>query len=645
MIGRMRSGIGSLRKKDSPLEAQLKEATSRENWGVPNTTLQAIAQATQNMEDNDVIMAFLWKVLQEKKDKEWRRIVKALALIEMILKHGSERAIQDIRRDAWRIQQWKEFRYMEEGKDVGSGIRSKASSIIEMVTDEELLTEEKEKAENLKKKMSVSGVGGSAANVAPAEPGGSSAFKSPFDRDRRSWRRKKQPEESPQSSPASPGFGAAGRSLHPDGDTSQMVSQFMSVTNASRLVAKEHLERHNWDLHNAVMQYLASESSNQLPPSSAKPGWTERKSRVDSIVSIAKVSERVAEEYLEKANWNVETALDKVLEDNPSSAPAPKSAPSKPSPTKAAVQESSSSGSEESYSEEESEEEEAPQKGKGGDKGGWPQNGKGGAFGSWPDSGGGAWPGGGGGAAQNAPASNGWGSGGGWPNKGDFKGSKGSESFKGGAAFGKGGPQKGGDPFNSQASAPWGSSSGCPYNSYNSAPGGLPGKGGNPFGGGFGSQAPQRPPSGFGEKGGGGPSPFDSGGPGSKGGPKGGGFGGFEKGSFGGPGAPFQGGPSPGGFQGGKSSSTGWPDSSMKGAPPNSFGKGALGPAKGGDQFGSAPGWGPPSSGGFHSSPGGAPLGPSGFGGPPGGNPFGSQVGGKGPPSGGPFGSYGGKGW
>ncbi|CAJ1382951.1 unnamed protein product [Effrenium voratum] len=95
MISRMKEGLGTLRKKDSPLEAQLKEATSRENWGVPNTTLQAIAQATSNMEDCDLIMSFLWKILQEKKDKEWRRVVKTLSLIEMIVKHGSERAIQE----------------------------------------------------------------------------------------------------------------------------------------------------------------------------------------------------------------------------------------------------------------------------------------------------------------------------------------------------------------------------------------------------------------------------------------------------------------------------------------------------------------------------------------------------------------------
>eukprot|EP00435_Cladocopium_sp_Y103_P008435 s1164_g2.t1 len=161
MIGRMREGMSNLRKKDTPLEAQLKEATSRENWGVPNTTLQAIAHATQNMEDNDVIMAFLWKVLQE--IGRWLRVT----------------------------GQWKEFRYMEEGKDseprrwedVGSGIRSKASSILEMLSDEELLNEEKEKAENLKKKMSVAGVGGSAGNVALESGGSGSAFKSPFDRD------------------------------------------------------------------------------------------------------------------------------------------------------------------------------------------------------------------------------------------------------------------------------------------------------------------------------------------------------------------------------------------------------------------------------------------------------------------------------
>ncbi|CAE7270915.1 unnamed protein product, partial [Symbiodinium sp. CCMP2456] len=63
MFGRMKEGLGSMRKKESPLETQLKEATSREKWGVPNTTLQAIATATNNMEDCDMVMSF--KILQD----------------------------------------------------------------------------------------------------------------------------------------------------------------------------------------------------------------------------------------------------------------------------------------------------------------------------------------------------------------------------------------------------------------------------------------------------------------------------------------------------------------------------------------------------------------------------------------------------
>ncbi|CAE7677741.1 unnamed protein product [Symbiodinium sp. CCMP2592] len=144
----MENGLGSMRKEES-LETQLKEATSTEKCGVPNTTLQAIATATTIMEDCDMVMSFIWKILQETQEKEWRRIVKTMSLLEVILERGSERAIQDIRRDQWRIQQWKDFRFMEEAKDVGADIRSKAAAMLETLTDEEYQQKEKENAQKL----------------------------------------------------------------------------------------------------------------------------------------------------------------------------------------------------------------------------------------------------------------------------------------------------------------------------------------------------------------------------------------------------------------------------------------------------------------------------------------------------------------
>eukprot|EP00931_Biecheleriopsis_adriatica_P102392 TRINITY_DN77368_c0_g1_i1.p1 TRINITY_DN77368_c0_g1~~TRINITY_DN77368_c0_g1_i1.p1 ORF type:complete len:674 (-),score=155.62 TRINITY_DN77368_c0_g1_i1:97-2079(-) len=649
MFSSVRDGIANLRKKESPLETQLKEATSRENWGVPNSTLQAIASSTQEMESCDFIMNFLWKVLQEKKEKEWRRIVKALSLIEVILKHGSERAIQDVRREQWRIQQWKEFRHMEDGKDVGSAIRFKVSTILEMLSDEELLQEEKDKAAKISQKMTSMGAPG--AEAAGKASLGPSAFKSPFDKARRKKWRRGQAEESPQSSPSgfSPG---GGRPPASEAEANAMVQQFISVTNASRLSAKECLERNQWDMHRAVMQYLGGQAGGRDSfggfgsSFGEKPGWTERKTRADQVVKITQVTEQVAEDLLERAGWNVEAALELYFTEMPSSHAIGRQ-PSVPSTAArpAARSPSTSSGSEESSSEE-SEEEAFPKgkgRGGGGFGGGWPQDGSKGG-GGWPSGGNGAWgssgwPGGGGGAGggggwQSQPGSNppsGWGGGGGggkgggWPDAGS-------------SGFGGAGPRN--DPFAAGGPGAWGggsaqrsSSNGPSYSSSsfggpNSGPfGGCGGsstpRGGqpasNPFGGSCGGSACQGSSGPFGSSsfGGGFGGPASGKGPGGKGA----GFGGPAANPFGGSSSGCGG----GGCQGkGGGAGFGGPPGGFGGPPGGGYG----GPPGGGGGFGG------PQGGGFGRPPAG---GKGGFGGPPAGG-FGGPPGGGG---GGGFGSAG----
>lgn len=672
-----------MRKKESPLETQLKEATSREKWGVPNTTLQAIATATNNMEDCDMVMSFIWKILQEKKDKEWRRIVKTMALLEVILKHGSERAIQDIRRDQWRIQQWKEFRFMEEGKDVGAGIRSKAAAILEMLTDEEYLQEEKEKAQKLSQKMTSVGAPGSIDNK---QAGGSSAFKSPFDRARRPWRRK-QPEESPHSSPSSP---VAGRLPQSEADVAAMVQLFMNMTNESRLTAQDWLERHSWNVEEAVFKYMNQRGGPR--PGDDRPGMMERKSRAEQFMTIAKVTEKEAEEYLERCAWNVEEALDKFLAEGAKSAPPASKPSSKPAAKPRAPSTSSSSGSE-SYSDESEEEPSKPSAPggwpqAGGDAGGWPSSASGGGGwpssnfqkgGDWPDNsggwpqsngqkgGGGGWPGGdkgggkgpgGPGGPWGAPAPGSvWGGGGAeWGSSG--KGALGPAAAGDGKGFG--GPPGGkGDPGSgwggSSMSGGYGGGKG-----FASVPGGA--GAGNPFGGGGDtfppqSQAPR--PSGpgpfgssSGSKGGfGGPPASGFGGP-----PSSGGFGSQAPGGFGGgkgpaAGNPFGGGQAPGGFGGpptggfdkGGGPKGGWDAQKGGGPPPGSGGFGSKGGGAG-NPFGAAPGPGGP--GGFQSQPpggfGSQPAG--GFGSQPPGGFGGAPKGGFGKGPAGPFGGGGGGG-
>lgn len=98
----------------------LKESTSNENWNVSNSKLQLLADHTYNWEDYNVIMKHLWAKLQSK-PKEYRRIFKALNVMDYLVKNGAPRVVQDIKDDLYKIRTFNNFSYSENGSDHGQG--------------------------------------------------------------------------------------------------------------------------------------------------------------------------------------------------------------------------------------------------------------------------------------------------------------------------------------------------------------------------------------------------------------------------------------------------------------------------------------------------------------------------------------------
>lgn len=72
----------------TPLERELIEVTNNDNWAVPSTKLQELAERTNNFDESRVIMRHVWETLKAD-TKDWRKIYKAMNLIEVILKFGS----------------------------------------------------------------------------------------------------------------------------------------------------------------------------------------------------------------------------------------------------------------------------------------------------------------------------------------------------------------------------------------------------------------------------------------------------------------------------------------------------------------------------------------------------------------------------
>jgi len=145
--------VSMMTKPKSEVEQMVQEALSKEKWNAPNSLLHNLAVRTLKDESARLeILPPCWKIL-EGSQKEWRRVLKALALLEALLKRASAAAIKDITDNSWKIKRWREEQIMEGGKDVASGIREKARFIVELCDDSELLNKERKKNHELTMRM------------------------------------------------------------------------------------------------------------------------------------------------------------------------------------------------------------------------------------------------------------------------------------------------------------------------------------------------------------------------------------------------------------------------------------------------------------------------------------------------------------
>jgi hypothetical protein len=83
--------------------AILKESTSSDNWNISNSKLQVIADHTYNWDDYNIIMKHLWDKVGSK-PKDWRRIFKALNVMDYLVKNGAPRCVQDIKDELYKIR-------------------------------------------------------------------------------------------------------------------------------------------------------------------------------------------------------------------------------------------------------------------------------------------------------------------------------------------------------------------------------------------------------------------------------------------------------------------------------------------------------------------------------------------------------------
>ncbi|KAI8227064.1 ENTH domain-containing protein [Colletotrichum sp. SAR 10_77] len=135
------------------MEAKVREATNNEPWGASSSIMQEIANGTFNYATLNEIMPMIYRRFTEKSAEEWRQIYKALQLLEFLIKHGSERVIDDARGHITLLKMLRQFHFIDQnGKDQGINVRNRAKELAELLGDVERIRSERKKARATKNK-------------------------------------------------------------------------------------------------------------------------------------------------------------------------------------------------------------------------------------------------------------------------------------------------------------------------------------------------------------------------------------------------------------------------------------------------------------------------------------------------------------
>jgi epsin len=116
----------------------------------------------------NVITQIMWESMENQRPAAWRVVFKGLTLLEHLLKNGSERCVDDARNHSHTLRSLHQFNYYEGTVDRGLGVREKSKQIVEILSDDERVREERQKARKLREKFggNLGGVSGGGSKYA-----------------------------------------------------------------------------------------------------------------------------------------------------------------------------------------------------------------------------------------------------------------------------------------------------------------------------------------------------------------------------------------------------------------------------------------------------------------------------------------------
>ncbi|KAJ5067127.1 clathrin interactor epsin [Anaeramoeba ignava] len=130
-------------------EIKVRDATNKDQSGPSSTLLAEISKYTYDSTECDQVLATIWDRLGE---EHWKIVYKTLLVIEHLLKNGSKRAVDEIRRNKFAIKQLASFKYFENRKDQGINVREKSKKLLPLISDLNVLKKERITARKNKNK-------------------------------------------------------------------------------------------------------------------------------------------------------------------------------------------------------------------------------------------------------------------------------------------------------------------------------------------------------------------------------------------------------------------------------------------------------------------------------------------------------------
>ena len=121
----LKKGLSKVKETMSQVDllAKLAEATTNDSSFQTISLLNEISSRSDNPEDCDLIVRHCSKILTLK-PKMWKKIQKDLALIEHIIKTGSQDFIDKMKEERDRLKNLESFSYEEDGIDRGNSSKS-----------------------------------------------------------------------------------------------------------------------------------------------------------------------------------------------------------------------------------------------------------------------------------------------------------------------------------------------------------------------------------------------------------------------------------------------------------------------------------------------------------------------------------------